>query len=206
MSDPYKILGIDRSASDDEVKKAYRSMSRKYHPDANVNAPNPKEIEERFKEIQQAYHQIMEEREHGYSSSSFGGYSYQYQQRYGGAYDNEDMTRMQAAANYINSHHYQEALNVLSSIKDKNAQWFFFSAVAHAGTGNNVTALDYAKKASTMDPGNIEYRQLVQQLESGGTWYQGMGNPFGSPFASNDLCTKLCMANLLCNCCCMRPC
>ena len=62
MSDPYKVLGIDRNATDDEVKTAYRKLSRKYHPDANVNNPNKDKAEEMFKLVQQAYDQIMNER------------------------------------------------------------------------------------------------------------------------------------------------
>ena len=85
MSDPYKVLGVDRSASDEEVKKAYRNLSRKYHPDANVNNPNKEKAEEMFKLVQQAYEQIMYERQHPYassygsgSSSSYGGSSGSY--------------------------------------------------------------------------------------------------------------------------------
>ena len=58
--DPYKVLGVSYNASDDEIKKAYRSLSRKYHPDANVGNPNQKEYEEKFKEVQQAYNMIMD--------------------------------------------------------------------------------------------------------------------------------------------------
>lgn len=65
MMDPYKVLGVSRSASQEEIKKSYRNLSRKYHPDANINNPNKKEAEDKFKEIQQAYHQIMDERENG---------------------------------------------------------------------------------------------------------------------------------------------
>ena len=68
MTDPYKVLGVSRDASDDEVKKAYRTLSRKYHPDANINNPNKDQAEEMFKLVQQAYNQIMREREGGYSS------------------------------------------------------------------------------------------------------------------------------------------
>ena len=67
MTDPYEVLGVSRGASDDEIKKAYRKLSRTYHPDANINNPNKAEAEEKFKQVQQAYKQIMDEREHGTS-------------------------------------------------------------------------------------------------------------------------------------------
>ena len=72
MTDPYQVLGVSRSASDEEIKKAYRTLSRKYHPDANVNNPNKDQAEERFKQVQQAYDLIMKEKQQGTS----GNYSY----------------------------------------------------------------------------------------------------------------------------------
>ena len=65
MTDPYSVLGVSRDASDDEIKKAYRNLSRKYHPDANINNPNKDQAEAKFKEVQQAYQQIMKERPSG---------------------------------------------------------------------------------------------------------------------------------------------
>ena len=76
MIDPYSILGISRDASDDEVKKAYRKLSRKYHPDANIDNPNKEQAEEKFKQVQQAYEQIMKEREQGTGYGNYGGYNY----------------------------------------------------------------------------------------------------------------------------------
>ena len=65
MTDPYQVLGVSRSASDDEIKKAYRTLSRKYHPDANINNPNKAQAEEKFKEVQQAYDQIIKGKQNG---------------------------------------------------------------------------------------------------------------------------------------------
>ncbi len=55
MKDPYEVLGLPHGASEEEVKKAYRNLSRKYHPDANINNPNAAQAEEKFKEVQAAY-------------------------------------------------------------------------------------------------------------------------------------------------------
>ena len=75
MLDPYSVLGVSRDASMDEIKKAYRKLSRKYHPDANINNPNKEQAEEMFKQVQQAYDQIVREREQGTSQISwYGGY------------------------------------------------------------------------------------------------------------------------------------
>ena len=65
MRDPYDVLGVSRNATEEEIKKAYKALSRKYHPDANINNPNKEEAEEKFKEIQQAYQQIMKARSEG---------------------------------------------------------------------------------------------------------------------------------------------
>ena len=59
MLDPYSVLGVSRDASMDEIKKAYRKLSRKYHPDANINNPNKEQAEEMFTQVQQAYDQIV---------------------------------------------------------------------------------------------------------------------------------------------------
>ena len=73
MLDPYSVLGVSRDASMDEIKKAYRSLSRKYHPDANINNPNKDQAEEKFKQVQQAYDQIVKEREQR-ASVNYGGF------------------------------------------------------------------------------------------------------------------------------------
>lgn len=230
MPDPYSVLGVDRNASDDELKKAYRSLSRKYHPDANINNPHKDEAEAKFKEVQQAYQQIMDERERGYtsggggsSSGSGSGYGGSFYGGYGsfggfGSFDGyggygqsgeSDSRRettdphLKAAANYIRSGHYREALNVLDGIRERNALWYFYSASANSGLGNNVTALEHAREAVRLEPENIQYRILLERMESGGSWYQQRQTMYGYPGSfDSSCCVKLCVANLLCNLCC----
>ena len=230
MPDPYSVLGVDRNASDDELKKAYRSLSRKYHPDANINNPRKDEAEAKFKEVQQAYQQIMDERERGYtsggggsSSGSGSGYGGSFYGGYGpfggfGSFDGyggygqsgeSDSRRettdphLKAAANYIRSGHYREALNVLDGIKERNALWYFYSASANSGLGNNVTALEHAREAVRLEPENMQYRMLLERMEGGGTWYQQRQTMYGYPGSfDSSCCVKLCVANLLCNLCC----
>lgn len=225
MTNPYNILGVAPDASDEEVKKAYRALSRKYHPDANINNPNAAQAEEKFKQIQQAYQQIMKEREQGIRGDSYGyGGASRDDGEFGGfggfggfgwfgdfgGYRSRNQAKsdpysvhMAAAANYIRSRHYTEALHVLSSIEEHTAQWHYYNSIAHNGLGNNVTALEHAKQAAAMEPSNFEYQNLLRRLENGGSWYQTRRSPYDAPtMPGNGFCIKLCIANLICNLCC----
>lgn len=226
MADPYQVLGVRRDASDEDIKKAYRQLSRRYHPDANINNPNKDQAEAMFKQVQEAYTQIMRERESGASfgtggySGSYGdpfqgygggysgwGYGYQGQAGTGSAqsssYQDEDELKYRAAANYINSGSYEEALNVLRGITNRTAHWYYLSAIINARTGNTITAQDFAQKAVQMEPSNPQYRQLLSQLSMGGQWYQNTGRSYGMPDIDfNNVCWSICMLNLAANLCC----
>lgn len=220
--DPYKVLGIEPTATDEEVKKAYRKLSRKYHPDANVNNPHPEVAEEKFKQVQFAYDQIMKMRERGntgyggtgYGQSSYGGYGgfggfggFGSYGGFGGQRTNssdtmsEDDLRLQAALNYVNSGHYKEAMNILNSLSQRTAKWYYVHAAASYGLGNQAQALDSAKKAVDMEPGNYQYQQLLQRLQGGGGWYQTTGTGYGrSQSGMDDMCCNLLLWNLCCGC------
>ena len=206
--DPYSVLGVSRDASEEEIKKAYKTLSRKYHPDANINNPNKDQAEEKFKEIQAAYQQIMKERTEGQSYGGFGqdfGDFWQqagWQQQTSG-YEQEP--KLRAAGNYLRNGYYREARNTLDGMgeHEKTARWYYLSAIANNGLGNNVVALDHAKRAASMEPGSMEYRALVQQLQGGTGWYDQMSTPYGGmSVMGNDFCCRLCLANMLCNLCC----
>lgn len=202
MTNPYQVLGVSPGASDDEIKKAYRTLSRKYHPDANINNPNKEQAEERFKEVQQAYDQIMKEKQQG------GSYSYGHNSNQSYYQSGTDSPQMRAAANYIANRHYAEALNVLNGIPfgERKARWYFYSAVANQGAGNNIIAKEHAQRAVEMEPSNMEYRQFLQHLEFGGTWYSNMGSNYDRPYSSaGNWCLSMLFLNMLCNCCCLRP-
>lgn len=217
MNNPYQVLGVSSNASEEEIKKAYRNLSRRYHPDANVNNPNKAQAEERFKEIQQAYQQIMKERTEGYHGSyqsggqgsrgqgfgdfgDFGGFG-----GYGQSDGYEEDNYLRAAGNYVRNGYYREARNVLDGMEARmrNARWYYYSALAHAGLGNQVAAMEHAKKAVAMEPGNMDYRRLAHSFENGEDWYQQRQYSYGRPYSSSgDICMKLCIANMICNLCC----
>ena len=257
MTDPYKVLGVSRDASDEEIKKAYRTLSRKYHPDANINNPNKAQAEEMFKTVQQAYNRIMKEKEsgygsygstgygsYGYGSSAYGGRSsdgqngssggYGYdgdnqnrgQNTYGdfggfwgygpfgfGGYsqgyeqnnasdmgDDETSRHLRAAANYIRSGSYAEALNVLNGIENRDGRWYYYSAQANAGCGNTATAIEHAKHAVEIDPDNVQYQMLYRRLQSGGQWYTQRGQTYGRTTVNpGGYCLRLFLLNLCCN-------
>lgn len=203
--DPYEVLGISRNATDQEVKKAYRALSRKYHPDANVGKPDAKAYEEKFKQIQQAYQTIMDERQNGGANRSYS--SFQGHNRSAAGSGDENSIHMQAAVNFIRNGRFSEAVRVLEGMKNRNANWYYTAAVAHSGAGNNATAVQYARTAAQMEPNNYEYQRLVQQLESPGFSYQQMQQPYMSSGGWDDSgCLRCCAANLLLNvllnCCC----
>lgn len=234
MRNPYQILGVPETAGMDEIKKAYRKLSRIYHPDANINNPEKDKAEAKFKEIQAAYQQIVDEKENGGRSSyssygqsgSYGqnGYGDSQQQTYSsfeeffGSFGNfggytknrqqsQDSTLMQAAANYLRNGYYKEALNVLNSVPlaERNAKWYYYSAQANAGTGNNITAQEHARMAVQLEPDNYVYQELVRRLQSGENWYTERGSSYGRSSGGMSNCCCCCLEFMvyqwLCPCC-----
>lgn len=200
IADPYKILELTPNASDEEIKKAYRALSRKYHPDSYVNNPLADLAEEKFKEVQGAYDQIMKEREGGYSSYGSGSQG----ANYGNNYSKEPSSpEMKAVYNNITARRFREALTGLASISNRTPTWYYYSAISNIGIGNNVVALQHANQAAMMEPNNQEYVGLVNQLQWRGQQYQR--NSYGqggnnSSCGTGNMCCDLWCADSLCEC------
>jgi molecular chaperone DnaJ len=196
ISNPYEILEVSPNASNDEIKKAYRELSRKYHPDSYANNPLSSLAEEKFKQVQEAYDQIMKEREHGY-----GGGSAPYGQSSYSSNGEDSSPDMVAVYNYLNARHYQEAISLLSRITIRSGRWYYYSAVANYGMGNNMIALDHARQAVVMEPGNTEYQRLVDQIQWQSQRYQNTRyNNSRGGYGTGNLCCDLWCADSLCEC------
>ncbi|MBQ6602203.1 MAG: J domain-containing protein [Eubacterium sp.] len=214
MKNPYDVLGVKRDADMDEVKKAYRNLSRKYHPDANVNNPNKAAAEEKFKEVQAAYQAIVKEKENpgsggaygfDFDGGSSGGSSYysgtgNYQGYQGYGYGGTE--EMRTAASYINMGRYREAINILSGINNRNATWYYLRACASAGLGDIIQARTDAEIACNMEPSNQQFRELYARLSGQDGWYQDRGESYGMQGCSGSRSSAACCAIMAMCCCC----
>ncbi len=201
IDDPYQVLGVSPDASDDEIKRAYRRLAKKYHPDLN---PGDAEAARKMQEVNAAYEQIKNPEK---AAPASGGYSTGYDP-FGGYYrrqsyaDTGDDRYQTAAEQYIRFGRYQEALNVLQNAGERSARWYFLSAIANDGLGNQVTALEHIRRAVSMEPDNLQYLQVLQQIENSGAAYRRQADNFGGFGMRGNPCMSYLMC-WLCNlfCC-----
>ena len=205
IDDPYKVLGVSRDASDDEIKQAYRRLAKQYHPDRN---PGDAEAAKKMQQINAAYEQIKNP-EKAQPSGGYGGYGgYSGYGSYGGqsSYSNASSgdNYQQAAYQYIRFGRYREALNALNNATERNARWYYLSALANNSLGNQVTALEHIRRAVSMDPDNQEYLYALNQIEHGGSAYRQQANTYRGFQMRYSPCTGLLfclLARFFCPCC-----
>lgn len=201
MRDPYAVLGVSPGASDEEIKKAYRKLAKKYHPDFN---PGDEEAAKKMQEINAAY-DALQNPDRGTAGSrngasgSYGGYWQNYQ---GGQQSASGSDYRRSAMQYIRFGRFYEALNVLQSDPNRDAQWYYLSAICNDALGNQVTALEHMKRAVSMDPGNPEYLEALDRMQNGGSFYQQRTGDFRGFGLRGSPCTSLCICAFLDVLCC----
>ena len=187
-NDPYKVLGIDRTATDEDVKKAYRELARKYHPDNYMNTPLADLAEEKMKEINEAYETIQtqrkarEEANRDYGSNAYGE------------------ERFREIRGYIAENNFYEAEIRLNSVPpaERNAEWYFLKGVLFRARGWYFEAAKYFEAAHQMDHTNEEYRIA---LESICEYTSGRGTRERRNDMVCDLCCNLLALDCCCECC-----
>ncbi|MDO4174300.1 MAG: DnaJ domain-containing protein [Eubacteriales bacterium] len=204
--DPYKVLGVSPSDSDDDIKRAYRDLARKYHPDNYVNNPLADLAKEKMQEINDAYDTIMRQRQGGESTSSgaaggsaqgnsgyHGGYN-----GYSSSYGGPNASIYNQVRNAINVGNVGMAEELLARISDRDAEWHFLRSNICYRKGWFDEAVQEINMACSMAPNNMEYRRMQSVLNNNSAY--GGYRPMQQNDAM-DCCTQMLCLNCLCNCC-----
>lgn len=190
MNDPYKVLGVDKNATDEEIKEAYRAMARKYHPDNYADNPLSDLAEEKMQEINEAYDSIVSMRKGGKSNNSNGGQS-----------ASSDFPEVR---NFIKQGKLEQAQEILDGVPphQRNAEWYFLNGTVLYRRGWFDQAYTSFATAARMDPSNMEYRNAVMNAQRQATFQQN--NPYrnyqGGGCSGCDMCQGLICADCCCEC------
>jgi len=202
MKDPYSVLGVSPNASDEEVKKAYRELARKYHPDNYNDNPLADLAQEKMKEVNEAYDTITKSRSQGGSyggaSSGYGGsqnYNYGYNRGNSGS-SGPMYSQIRSAINAGNLGLAEQLLN--SQGVAHNAEWYFLMGSLAYRKGWLDEARRNYQTAVSMEPNNMEYAQALRYMSSGGNYYRP-ARTTGSSDAC-DCCSSLLIADCCCEC------
>lgn len=198
MSDPYSVLGVKPEASDEEIKRAYRELARKYHPDNYQNNPLADLAEEKMKEINEAYDAITKQRAGGGSSSSYGGYRTQSQGAYHSQSSSYGSPLYSQVRQAINLGDLGRAEQLLRTAPTQDAEWHFLTGSIAYRKGWLDEAHQHYQMACNMAPGNPEYRQALAMMQAGGQAYRPY--EYGG-FGALDCCSACLCANCLCGGC-----
>ena len=186
MTDPYKVLGISPSATDDQVKAAYRELARKYHPDVHAGSDLADLAAEKMKEVNEAYDTIMSQRRNG------GGRSYS-----GSQYP--DIRRM------VQQERYYEAEELLNGIPQdrRDAEWYFLRGSVYYGRGWLDEAARNFRQAANMNPSNPEYRAALNRMmyQQSGGMHSG-GQPYRTTQTGSCSACDICQGLICADCCC----
>lgn len=196
MKNPYEVLGVSETATDEEIKTAYRNLAKKYHPDNYNDSPLADLAEEKMKEINEAYDTICDMRRNGSKSTSSSG-SY-------GTGSSYTRTSYPDVRQYIMNGRLDDAMELLNGVPEgsRNAEWYFLMGMVYSRKGWNDQAYNYFQRAYQMDPGNQEFQAAFNSMNARRTYNNPGYNTSDSMGCSMcDICSGILCANCLCNCC-----
>ena len=199
MNDPYKILNISPDATDEEVKKAYRELARKYHPDNYHDNPLADLAQEKMKEINEAYELIQKQRKNasGSYSDGYSGSSYTSSGSYSSASSNPTLRQVRFA---INRGDLGTAERLLGETPEHTAEWNFLMGIVASRRGWLDEARRYLETAVSMEPNNLEYQSALNAFIGSGYRPEGFGEFSTSMFSAPCLryCAAMMCINALC--------
>lgn len=197
MNNPYEVLGVKEGAGEDEIKRAYRELVKKYHPDQYHDNPLSKLAEEKLSEINQAYEYLMKTR------FSDGNTSRRQRETSSGTGDwdrDDDNQVFNEVKRNINLGNISQAEQVLNRMQNHTAQWYYLKGVIFLRKGWYDEARNHIQRAVNMEPGNLEFRSALDRLNMGSRTYRT--NAFGRGYRRDpDLCT-ICSCLYCTDCCC----
>ncbi len=196
MQDPYRVLGVKPSATDEEVKSAYRNLVKKYHPDRYANSPLQDQAQEKLKEINLAYDTIVKQREGGSSGYGEGSYAppqWDFHQAGGDA-------RFSDIREMITRGLIAQAEAALDRMQDRPAEWHYLRGMVYLRRGWYAQAQQSFHMAAQMDPGNAEYQAAAQRMQSSfqGAWQQRGGTRGAQSGQCCNICAALTCLSLCC--------
>lgn len=205
MTDPYQVLGVSPSATDEEIKTAYHNLAKKYHPDNYAGSPIADLASEKMKEINEAYDAIQAQRKNRGSGQQTGGYGGTY--GYGGAYGcgGAQNSSFGDVRSYIMSGRISDAEQILDGVpgENRNAEWYFLKGTVLYKRGWLDEATNHFNRAVQMDPQNMEYRTAMNQIMNQRSGMYGGYNPnmtTGGGFTGCGACGDLMAADMCCEC------
>ncbi len=192
---PYQVLGVSDTATDVEIKNAYRELAKKYHPDNYADSPLADVAEQKMKEINEAYDMICDMRRAKNTSSN--SYSNPYQSASYTHTNFPDVRRL------IKEGRLDDAMQILNGVASysRNAEWYFLMGMIFSRKGWTEQAYSYFQTACRMDPANPEFVSALNNMNARRS-YNPSGyntvNPAGCSVC--DICTGLMCADCCCDC------